>query len=105
MEGIQLFAPPSTNLNPGWSFTAQNIGTSGSEMMNPASANMFATQRMAFLFSRGRNSSTMAPASGRKRMTERMWFAIFTLLTQVGNSLELFPDVVRNEAQDSRRHH
>ena len=37
---------------------------------------MFATQRIAFLFSFGMNRRTKAPTSGVNKMIERMWFYI-----------------------------
>ncbi len=72
MDGIQVLAAPSMNLNPGWSFTAQNIGISGMDTASPASAKIFATQRIAFLFSLGMNRRMKAPTMGVNRMMERM---------------------------------
>src|SRR5208283_988973 len=75
IEGIQLFGVPSRNLK--WDGVtskrcAQNIGTRGSEIRKPASANRFAIQRIASLFSLGTNRRTNAPTSGVKRMIESM---------------------------------
>src|SRR5579862_3852461 len=75
IEGIQLFAAPSMNLNGAVSpllTNAQNAGTSGSEIRNPPSAKILASQRMASLFSLGTNRSNIAPTSGVKRMIESM---------------------------------
>ena len=72
IDGIQLFGEPSMNLKPGSKRSAQNAGTSGSEIRNPASAKIFAIHRMASLFSLGTNISRIAPTSGVKRMMESM---------------------------------
>ena len=65
-DGIQ--DARSTNWNCGSCELYQNH--SGSETRKPASANRFATQRMALPFSFGMNSSRTAPASGRKRISD-----------------------------------
>src|SRR5215471_13865805 len=72
IDGIQLLAAPSTNLKPASKRFSQNQGTSGSETNSPASANMLAIQRIAFLLSLGTNKSRIAPRSGVKRMMESM---------------------------------
>jgi hypothetical protein len=43
---------------------------SGTDTTNPSKATRFAVQRIAFPFSRGMNSRTTAPASGRNRIRE-----------------------------------
>ena len=81
MVGIQLLGLPSTNWKPARSFSAQNQGTSGNETANPSMAKMLATQRMAFLFSFGRNSRRKAPSSGVNSTIESMWLYIFMKLS------------------------
>ena len=77
MEGIQLFGAPSINLKPGSKRCCQNQATSGIDTRKPASAKMFAIQRMPSLFSLGTKRRRNAPTSGVKRMIERMWFCIY----------------------------
>src|SRR5579864_8133669 len=72
IDGIQLPGEPSMNLNPGSKRCSQNMGTSGIETSKPASAKMFAIQRMAFLFSFGTNRRKNAPTSGVNRMIDKM---------------------------------
>src|SRR5215467_6982164 len=82
MDGIQLLGTPSMNLN--WLVSpsfAQNIGTSGIEIRKPAKAKMFAIQRMASLLSFGTKRRISAPTSGVKRMMDRMWVCIRTVLS------------------------
>src|SRR5271157_3262523 len=81
MEGIQLFGWPSTKRKPERSLTAQNQGTSGSETANPRKAKMFATQRIASLFSFGNSSRRIAPTSGVNKIIERMWLYIKSVLS------------------------
>src|SRR5438128_8418917 len=77
MEGIQLFGAPSMNLKPGSKRCCQNQATSGIDTRKPASAKMFAIQRMPSLFSLGTKRRRNAPTSGVKRMIERMWLCIY----------------------------
>src|SRR5581483_526729 len=69
IEGIQ--GARSTSWNAGSS--GLYIHQSGTDTRKPARATMFAIQRIAFTFSRGTSSNARAPASGRKRMSERRW--------------------------------
>ncbi len=55
-------------------------GPAAAKSESPASAKMFAIQRMASLFSFGTNRRRSAPSSGVKRMIDRMWFCIGQLL-------------------------
>src|SRR5207237_8975236 len=77
MEGIQLFGAPSMNLKPGSKRCCQNRATSGIDTRKPASAKMFAIQRIPSLFSLGTKRRRNAPTSGVKRMIERMWFCVY----------------------------
>src|SRR5579872_4129730 len=81
MEGIQLLAAPSMNLNPGCAFNAQNQGTSGTEIRNPARAKMLAITLTACVFSLGTNRRRRAPTMGVKSTIERMWLYIRAVLS------------------------